>query len=132
MNQTNPELMNQMNHEPAVDFDMDEVERRIDGVMPESSRDREIAEQAVRAFASMVIPYRSVRLGSKEARAMCLRMAVAVYLLRIPGHEAFRSLADIAERYGVSRERASRVAMGIKRNAGLPDRITRTYRHRSG
>lgn len=119
-----------MNHEPTVEFDMESVMQRLDGDAPNASRDREIAERAVRAFASLVIPKQAVRLGSATGRCMCLRLAVAVYLLRIPGHERFRSLADIADQFGVCRDRANRAALSVARLIGLPRNITKYHKKR--
>lgn len=116
--------------EPSVQFDWDEVERRLDGVTDPSTRDAEVAERAIRAFATMVLPKRGMRMDANRGRSLCLRMAVALYLLRIPGHERFKSLADVAEWVGVSRVRANEIAHEIAETTGLPHLITRTHRKR--
>lgn len=115
-----------------MEFDMEELCRRVDGAMdPRDDRERELVARGVRLFASLVLPPRSVNPAHKMGRAMCLRLAVAVYLCRIPGHERFRSMADIGRRFGVSNVRVHELARELVAKMNLPEKITAKHRKRA-
>jgi hypothetical protein len=59
------------------------------------------------------------------------RILVALYLLRIPGHERILSLSHIADITGFDVRSVSRFSVDMKAKLGLPDKITRTHAKRT-
>lgn len=117
--------------EPSVEFDMEDLYRRVDGAMdPQDDRERELVARGVRQFAQIVLPRKAVGLRGRHGKAMCLRLVVAVYLCRIPGHERFLSLADIARHFGVNKDRVHELSVELREKLGLPARITRSHKRR--
>jgi hypothetical protein len=117
--------------EPTVEFDMDEVERRL-GAAPSRDAIRELERAAVergaRAFASLVLFSTTPVYREHWRRAAQMRVMIAVYLLRMPGHEALCSLSHIGRLCGVSGASARQMAIEVRKKLGLPPGITRTHR----
>lgn len=117
--------------EPTVDFDMDEVERRL-GAAPSRDTIRELERAAVergaRAFASLVLFSTAPLYRERWRRAAQARVMIAVYVLRMPGHEALYSLEHIGRLCGVSGQSIRRMAASVREKLGLPPAITKTHR----
>ena len=117
--------------EPTVDFDLDEVERRLG---PAPSRDaiheleRAAVERGARAFASLVLFSTAPLYRERWRRAAQARVMIAVYLLRMPGHETLYSLAHIGRLCGVTRQGIHRMATSVRQKLGLPPEISTTHR----
>lgn len=122
-----------MPQEPSVDFDMEELCRRVDGAMdPQDDRERELVARGARLFAALVLPEKSVRIGTRLGRSMCLRVTVAVYLCRLPGSDRFKSLSHIASAFGVRYNTALKAAHDVRFALGLPEMITKPHKRRRG
>lgn len=117
--------------EPTVDFDFDEVERRL-GAVPSRDAIRELERAAVergaRAFASLVLFSTTPLYRERWRRAAQARVMIAVYLLRMPGHETLYSLAHIGRLCGVTRQGIHRMATSVRQKLGLPPEISTTHR----
>lgn len=117
--------------EPTVDFDLDEVERRL-GAAPSRDAIRELERAAVergaRAFASLVLFSTTPLYRERWRRAAQARVMIAVYLLRMPGHETLYSLAHIGRLCGVTRQGIHRMATSVRQKLGLPPEISTTHR----
>lgn len=117
--------------EPSVDFDLSEVERRL-GEAPDQNVIRELeraaAERGARAFASLVLFSTTPIYRERYRHAAQARVMIAVYLLRMPGHEALYSLEHIARLCGVSGQSIRRMAASVREKLSLPPEISKTHR----
>lgn len=117
--------------EPTVDFDIEEVERRL-GAAPSRDVIRELERAAVergaRAFASLVLFSTTPVYRERWRRAAQARVMIAVYLLRMPGHEALYSLTHIGRLCGVTKQGIHRMATSVRQKLGLPPKISTTHR----
>ena len=116
--------------EPSEDFNMEEVERRL-GEVPDRSAiqefERASVERGARAFASLVLFASTPVFRDRWRRAAQMRVMIAVYLLRMPGHEKLCSLENIARLCGVSGGSARQMAVQVRKKLGLPPGITSTH-----
>lgn len=78
------------------------------------------------AMQTVLMPRRKATIRCADhARA---RILIALYVLRIPGHERIMSLAHIARMTGFNVRSVMRFSADMKAKLGLPDKITRTHR----
>ena len=119
--------------EQTVDFDIEEVERRL-GPAPSRDAIRELERAAVergaRAFASLVLFSTTPIYRERYRRAAQARVMIAVYVLRMPGHETLYSLEHIGKLCGMSGQAIRRMAAGVVKKLGLPPGITKTHRRK--
>lgn len=117
--------------EPSVDFDLEEVERKLgelSGADALKELERAAVERGARAFASLVLFSSTPVYRQRWRRAAQARVMIAVYLLRMPGHETLYSLAHIGRLCGVTRQGIHRMATSVRQKLGLPPEISTTHR----
>lgn len=118
--------------EPTTEPDWEAIEAAVSGPSADDPRSNE-KEAFMRgvltlAMQTVLMPRgKSTIRCADHARA---RILVALYLLRIPGHERILSLSHIADICGVSRVGVSLFASDMKVKLGLPDKITGTHTKR--
>jgi len=113
--------------EPSEDFDWDQIDRdERETLALTSEQERAAVERGARAFASLVL-LSDAKPHPKQMRASFLRIAVAVYLLRLPGWERYQSMAQIGRSYGVTAPAIRRIAVVLSKALGLPSEIQRTH-----
>jgi len=117
--------------EPTVDFDMDEVERRL-GEGHAQDRIQEIRREAflsgLRAAMTIVL---GDRVTKRSVYSSPLYSMALAYILRHPGYlSQFWSAAHMADKAGVSRQRMTHIVGMVRRLTSQPAQITRTHRKR--
>ena len=120
-------------NEPSVDFDLDEVERGLGETQPQgwnNELERAAVERGARAFASLVLLSTTPSFHARYSRAAQARVMIAVYVLRMPGHETLYSLEHIGKLCGMSGQAIRRMAAGVVKKLGLPPGITKTHRRK--
>lgn len=116
--------------EASVDFDLEEVERKLGELSGDDALkelERAAVERGARAFASLVLFSSTPVYRQRWRRAAQMRVMIAVYLLRMPGHEHLCSLENIARLCEVSGASARQMAIQVRKKLGLPPEITRTF-----
>lgn len=117
--------------EPTVDFDMEEVERRL-GEGEIRDRIREIKKEAflagVRAALTIVLGDRVTKRSIDSSPKYSMALA---FVLRHPGYlSQFWSAAHMADIAGVSRQRMTHIVGVVRKLTSQPAQITRTHRKR--
>jgi hypothetical protein len=119
--------------EPTTEPDWEAIEAAVSGPSEDDPRSNE-KEAFMRgvltlAMQTVLMPRgKSTIRCADHARA---RILVALYLLRIPGHERILSLSHIADITGFDVRSVSRFSVDMKAKLGLPDKITRTHTKRT-
>lgn len=118
-------------NEPTVDFDIDEVERRLgEGDAKNHIRDikREAFLAGLRAFATVILGSRVTRRSIKSSPLYAMALA---YVLRHPGYlDHFWSSEHMSKIAGISGRRMRAITEDVRRITAQPEMITRTHRKR--
>ncbi|NDG56502.1 MAG: TerC family protein [Betaproteobacteria bacterium] len=85
---------------------------------------------ALCAVAVVVVGKWLDKRALEARRAAQARVMIAVYVLRMPGHETLYSLEHIGKLCGMSGQAIRRMAAGVVKKLGLPPGITKTHRRK--
>lgn len=119
-------------HEPTTEPDWEAIEAAVSGPSADDPRSSE-KEAFMRGVLTLAMQTVLMPRGKSTLRAVDAsraRILIALYSLRLPGHERIMSLSHIAQITGVPLRSVMMFSVDIKRTFGLPDKITRTHRKR--